>query len=173
MEQNVQDLNIQAINLAVKGEFSEAISCLKAALKLDSRNFRIWYNLGVTYRDSGDLEKALEALRTAYEINPDDESVLETLSLLCFNKEDIDNAFGYALEAISGGMANYRIWNNFGVYLFSEGQYEDAAEAFENALEMYPHYYDALINLRDTYDELGNTCGRDECTRKIKELGFR
>ena len=49
-------------------------------------------------------------------------------------------------------------------------KYEDAAEAFEMALSIYPNYYDALFNLRDTYLELGNKTGAKECTECMKRL---
>ena len=57
-----------------------------------------------------------------------------------------------------------------GVFYFSEEKYEDAAEAFEMAISIYPQFYDALFNLRDTYLELGNKTGADECTTIMKNL---
>ena len=42
--------------------------------------------------------------------------------------------------------------------------------AFEQAVSLYPHYYDALYNLRDTYAELGNKVGQAECARLMAQL---
>ncbi len=173
MDRTVQGLNLQAINFAEKGELSDAVACLNAALSIDSRNYHLWYNLGIIYRDFGYPELAYKALVAAYEIDPEDEAVLESLSLFCFDDDKLEGAYRYAYEAINSGRANFRIWNNLGVYLFSEEKYAAAAEAFENALGLYPCYYDALINLRDTYEKLCNSCGMEECIRKLKEYGFQ
>ena len=43
-------------------------------------------------------------------------------------------------------------------------------KAFEMAISIYPQFYDALFNLRDTYLELGNKTGADECTTIMKNL---
>ncbi|MBR4012603.1 MAG: tetratricopeptide repeat protein, partial [Spirochaetaceae bacterium] len=60
--------------------------------------------------------------------------------------------------------------NNIGVYHFSESDFSAAATAFEKALCIYPHYYDALFNLKDTYLELGNKVGAKECETKMREI---
>ena len=38
------------------------------------------------------------------------------------------------------------------------------------AISIYPQFYDALFNLRDTYLELGNKTGADECSAIMKNL---
>ena len=68
MVENAAQLNTQAIELASKGEYKEAIACFKKALSFERNNYLLWYNLGVTYRDAGDLLMAMEALEKAYSI---------------------------------------------------------------------------------------------------------
>lgn len=171
MVENPEKLNTQAIDLASKGEYPEAIACFKSALLIDRDNYLLWYNLGVTYRDAGQLDAAREALLTARRLNDNDEDVLDTLALVCYSQNRLDDAFFFSFEALSLNSTNAHIWNNLGVFYFAEEDYEEAAEAFEQALSLYPHYIDALVNLRDTYEELGNTVGVEECKSRIKELG--
>ncbi|MCR4939481.1 MAG: tetratricopeptide repeat protein [Treponemataceae bacterium] len=170
MVENSEKLNTQAIDLASKGEFSEAIACFMSALHLDRDNYLLWYNLGVTYRDCGQTEAARKALLKARALNSSDEDVLDTLSLVCYSLGRMDDAFLYSFEALSINSTNAHIWNNLGVFYFAENDYEEAAEAFEQAVSLYPHYVDALVNLRDTYEELGNTIGMEECKSRLKEL---
>lgn len=170
MLETSENLNIQAIELASQGCYKEAIACLKRALVIDKKNYLLWYNLGITYRDSGHPKDAKNALLQAYNLNDIDEELLETLSLVCFSLNEIAEAYSYAMEAIDLNPTNARCWNNVGVFYFSEEKYEDAADAFEIAISIYPQFYDALFNLRDTYLELGNKTGADECSAIMKNL---
>lgn len=170
MQETSENLNIQAIELTSQGFYKEAIACFKRAIVIDKNNYLLWYNLGITYRDSGHPKDAKNALLQAYKLNDIDEELLETLSLVCFSLKENDDAFMYAMEAIDLNPMNARCWNNVGVFYFSEEKYEDAAEAFEMAISIYPQFYDALYNLRDTYLELGNKTGADECSAIMKNL---
>ena len=60
MIESCEKLNNQAINLAASGDFEEAIACLKRAITIEKENYLLWFNLGITYRDAGDLQKAKE-----------------------------------------------------------------------------------------------------------------
>lgn len=172
MTENSESLNTQAIDLASRGEYSEAIACFVSAIRIDRDNYLLWYNLGVTYRDAGQMEQARKALLTAREMNSYDVDVLDSLSLVCYSLGKMDDAFLYSFEALSINSTNAHIWNNLGVFYFAENNYEEAAEAFEQAVSLYPHYVDALINLRDTYEELGNKVGVDECQNRLRALQF-
>ena len=93
MLETSENLNIQAIELASQGCYKEAIACLKRALVIDKKNYLLWYNLGITYRDSGHPKDAKNALLQAYNLNDIDEELLETLSLVCFSLNEIDEAY--------------------------------------------------------------------------------
>ncbi|MGP1587759.1 MAG: tetratricopeptide repeat protein [Treponemataceae bacterium] len=170
MLENSEDLNTQAIELAIQGYYGEALACLKRAVTIDKENYLLWYNLGITFRDSGNLVDAKKALIQSYKLNDSDEDLLETLALVSFALEDFEDAFAYCYEGIDINPLNACTWNNLGVLFFSKQEYEEAAESFETAVSIYPHYYDALFNLRDTYKELGNKKGEEECIQALKHL---
>jgi len=170
MHENSEALNTQAIELATNGSYPEAVACLKRALSIDRDNYLLWFNLGVIYRNSGDLEFAKQALKKAASINSEDADIFETLGLICYSLQEYDDAYGYYMAALEITQDNAHIWNNLGVLLFSRGEYSDASEAFEEAITIFPHYYDALYNLRDTYTELGNTKGAAICNEQLKKL---
>lgn len=139
---------------------------------MEKDNYLLWYNLGITYRDAGDLEAATAALQKAYLIKPEDESLLESLTTIYYTIENFPEAFRYASEALSINPDNYRVWNTLGVLYFNQSDFETACEAFEQAVARNPYYYDALYNLRDCYEELGNETGADECEKRMKEIPF-
>ena len=170
MLENSEVLNKQAINLAESGMYNEAVACLRRAVVIDKKNYLLWYNLGITYRDAGNLSDAKLALLQAYKLNDLDEELLETLALVCFGLEDYDEAFGYCYECLDLNPLNFHCWNNLGVMSFSKQDFESAVEAFEMAISINPAYYDALYNLRDAYLEIGNVKGSRECDELLKNL---
>ncbi len=170
MQENPELLNTQAIELATAGSFQEAVACLKRALAIEKNNYLLWYNLGITYRNAGDLYGAKQALIRAVELDDTDADVYETLGLICYAMEEYSLAYFYYCEGLELDNNNAHIWNNIGVLHFAQENFELASEAFEKAVSIYPHYYDALYNLRDTYKEMHNETGAAICDEKLKQL---
>lgn len=170
MLETAEKLNNEAIILAADGNYTEAIACFMRAITIENGNYLLWYNLGVTCRDAGNLETAKSSLEKAHTMNPADNEVLEALALVCYSLNDDDETLRYCAEGLSRNETNPHLWNTTGVVYFNQGQYADACDAFENAVTMNPYYYDALLNLRDTYEQVGNKTGLSECRKRIKEL---
>ena len=170
MRENPELLNSQAIELAAHGDYSEAIACFRRALEIEKSNYLLWYNLGITYQDAGQLHLALDALKKAYDIEDCDDAVIEMLALVCFNCGLLEDALQYCAEGLDLNPLNAHIWNTMGVIYFNRDEYDLACEAFEQAVTIHPYYYDALYNLRDTYDELGNKAGVAMCREQMKQI---
>lgn len=173
MKDTPDELNKCAVQLAYGGEYIEAVACLKKAILMNNTNYLLWYNLGLTYRQQGDLYGAKEALRYAYQLEPDDETVLDALGVVLLDLHEYGEAEEIFDEALSLNPDNYRLWNNIGVLHFTQGEYDAACDAFEQAVTIFPDYYDALFNLRDTYEELGNETGAAICEAHLKILDKR
>lgn len=167
MVESCEKLNNQAINLAASGNFEEAIACLKRAITIEKENYLLWFNLGLTYRDAGDLVSARDSIEKAFFMNPSDPEVLETLAVINLSLGHLDESLNYCFLGLRMDSMNSHLWNTIGVINFKRGDYPTAAEAFEHALYIYPYYYDALFNLRDTYEELGNAAGVQSCNEKM------
>jgi Flp pilus assembly protein TadD len=170
MTESADFLNSQAIELAAQGCYTEAIACFVRAISISRENYLLWYNLGVTYRDSGKLEDAASALYQAYKLNWTDSEVYEALAHVYYLLGDFESARTVNLEGLDFFPGNAHLWNNLGVIYFNQSDYTSAADAFEAALTIYPYYYDALYNLRDTYLELKNIPGANECDLRLKNL---
>ncbi|MBR1536136.1 MAG: tetratricopeptide repeat protein [Treponema sp.] len=170
MTENITALNTQAIEFAENGQYYEAIACLKRAISIERYNHLLWYNLGITYRDAGNLIDAKSALLRAHEIEDEDDEIIETLALVCFNQGCSEEALAYCLEGLSANSQNAHLWNTLGVIYFNQNDFPLAQEAFENAVTINSYYYDALFNLRDTYEELGNTAGYQMCVDQMKNI---
>ena len=170
MTERPDKLNNQAIMLASGGEYTEAIACFKRAIIIERNNYLLWYNLGITYRDSGDMANARNSLEKAHQIAPEKKDVTEALATLCIHQEDFEAALVFAEEGLNTAPEYAPYWNLLGVAYFNMDQYELASENFEHALCINPYYIDALYNLRDTYTELHNHNGAHECDKRLKEL---
>lgn len=166
-------LNNQAIILASDGSFTEAIACFKRAITIEKNNYLLWYNLGITYRDAGELKKAKHALETAFSIQPKNEDVIETLATICLSLKELDKVADLCDQGISINSENPHFYNLMGVTLFQLESYKKAAELFEEAVFINPFYADGLYNLRDTYSVLKNKSGEQECERRLKEIEKR
>ena len=170
MTERSDTLNNQAIVLASDGAYPEAIACFKRAIFIDKENSLLWYNLGVTYRDSGDLCQAKNALRTAYNIDPESTDIEETYATVCLMMKDYESVKEICEDSLDFNPLNSHLFNLLGVVYFQTENYEDAAQYFEEAVHINPYYLDALYNLKDTYSVLKNKNGEIECEIKIKEL---
>lgn len=170
MIETAEKLNNQAIILAADGNFNDAIACFTRAITIEKDNYLLWYNLGITYRDSGNFKKAKHALIKAYDISNNDEDVIEALSLICFNLSEYENAIEYCSLGLDKNPQNPHLWNTLGVVLFNQAEYNGAVHAFEQAVTLSPYYYDALYNLKDSYAKTGNILGKEECENKLKSI---
>jgi len=163
-------LNNQAILLASDGAYPEAIACFKRAIVIDKANSLLWYNLGVTYRDAGNLVEAEKALSTAFMISPENMDIEETYATICLMKKDLDSVREICVEGLDYNPLHSHLFNLLGVVEFQSENYDEAAEYFEEAVHINPYYLDAYYNLKDTYSMLNNINGETECDIKIKEL---
>lgn len=154
MIERADTLNNQAILFAREGHFSEAIAFLRRAIHIDRTNYLPWYNLAITYRDSGDMIQALEAFKNAFSICPQKEDVAEALAVHLLKMHMMDEAMKVIDDGLDYHPTSERLWNVRGVIQFNCDLFDLAAECFEMAVSIDPYYEDALFNLRDTYREL-------------------
>lgn len=163
-------LNNQAIILASDGAYNEAIACFKRAIVIDKENYLLWFNLGVTYRDAGNLTDAENSLEMAFKIAPEKEDVGETYATICLMQKKYAKVQQICMETLDFNPVNPHLWNLLGVTEFQQENYEEASNFFEQAVSINPYYLDALYNLRDTYSVLNNTKGEAACNARIKEV---
>ena len=163
-------LNNQAILLASDGSYQEAIACFKRAIVIDKENSLLWYNLGVTYRDAGNLVEAEKSLSTAFMISPENMDIEETYATICLMQKDLESVREICVEGLDYNPLHSHLFNLLGVVEFQSENYDEAAEYFEEAVHINPYYLDALYNLKDTYSMLNNKNGEYEVEQKIKEI---
>lgn len=167
-------LNANAVLLAQEGMHKEAVSCFFQGLRLDPANPALWYNLAMTYRAMGDLEKAKSALINSLEAEPGDTETLSSLGVVFHELGDDIRAELCLQVALEIDPCSGEAWNNLGVLKFCREDYAEAARAFETALAFMEAEgsADALVNLRDAYSELGEAEKEALCTEMLKKMGI-
>ncbi len=170
MIERADKLNNQAIILASDGNYSDAIACFKRAIVLDRTNCLLWFNLGVTYKTTGDLLLAKKALITSHKLDSNNDDVTETLATICLHLKEYDAVEDYCYEGLDNNPTNPNFWNLLGVRFFQAEDFDNASDCFEKAISINPYYKDALYNLKDTYSELHNRIGEEECDIRLKQI---
>lgn len=112
--------------------------------------------LARTYLGEGNWEAAKRHLRTAMEIDKRNAEVHEALALVFQNTGELELAEEHFQKALRLDRNFSRARNNYGVFLYQEQRYQDAAEQLERVTEdiLYENRRLAFINLGRCYRQL-------------------
>ncbi|MDX1775291.1 MAG: tetratricopeptide repeat protein [Desulfobulbales bacterium] len=135
---NVDLLYNYAIFLEKKGEQGEAMSTMLKVLDLDPDNGAALNYVGYTWADNDvHLESALELIKRAVELLPDDGYVRDSLGWVYYKLGNTEQAI-IELEKASGMVENDPVIKEHLGDVYSEtGQYDKALSAYEEAYKFY------------------------------------
>jgi len=85
----------------------------------------------------GEFDKAVQAFRTALDLNFQDPAVYNNLGLALSK----NGRYASALEAFRKAGSEAQAYNNLGCVYLNKGKYEEAIKAFEKAIELDPSFY--------------------------------
>ena len=109
--------------------------------------------IAFSYAEKGDTEKAVQAVKEARAVAPDDSNLIITeanLQIKLGNKEEFANLMN---EAIALDPNNHVLYFNLGVISAEHGDFEKAKEYYQKTIELNPQYREAYTNLAATYLE--------------------
>jgi tetratricopeptide (TPR) repeat protein len=163
-------LNDSGIALTEANRPHEAINLFEKALVIDPLNPLLWLNLGIAQQRTGEYHAALDSFQRSINIDDYQTDAWGAMGLIYYELKQFEMAEDCYLTAICRDRSSPKIWNNLGVLFFTQGSYEEARDCFEEALSLFPHYYDALYNIRDTCRELEDYRAAAEFERILSEL---
>jgi len=120
------------------GRTEEEIHFLQAHLASYPDDEGAHYNLGNTYRDLGDHERAIAAFREVLRIAPYNAGAMINLATSMISAGDPDAAIEFyraAFEIQPGWKASGNLNHEYGMALVQLGRFEEAGEVFELRLE--------------------------------------
>jgi tetratricopeptide (TPR) repeat protein len=155
-EHRLSCLVIYGEALRVTGQFEKSEGVLKEALnivKIDERMLpRIHFELGVTYRDGGQLIEARESFVRAFDS-------LRSIPAMRDDRQFVSDLY----------------WN-IASLCYELGEYEKAAAIFEKILDYHsqddPHYWNAMIWLGHCHKATENDAKAHECFERVLESPY-
>jgi len=163
-------LNNSGIALTEANRPYDAIPLFRKALTLEPENPLLWLNLGIAQQKTGEYNEAIESFQQAVVIEDELAEAWLSMGLIYYETKEFMLAEECYHSALACNENDPKTWNNLGVLYFTEGSLEDARNCFEKSVSLCPHYYDALINLRDTCREIGDYRAAAEFERVISGL---
>ena len=120
------------------GRHAEALEAGEPLLEAGHGSAELYNVLSQAYERSGDTKSAYDALRTATELAPEEESNYVDLIALCLDHENFD--LGIEIADISVGRIpdSHRLHLQRGVALAMKGRFDDAEVAFDRATDLAP-----------------------------------
>lgn len=121
-----------------------------------SRLPEITQNIAIIYLQKKETDKALEAIKEARAVNPDNVELIITEANLYLDLKDSEKFTQLMKDAVAKQPNNAALHYNIGVMNMQNSKPEDARASFEKALELDPTMADAALNISTTYIDQGN-----------------
>ena len=170
-EKNAQLKKIfeEGVALSSSGKHADAVSKFNEAIALSATCYDCYNNIGYSYAQLKDWEKAEAAYKKSTEIKPDDATAHSGLATVYNAERKFDLAAEEGAKATQlsstlsagggGGGGNADAQYNQGVILWNAGKIADAKKAFEGAVAANPSHAEAHYQLGMALVNEGNMAG--------------
>ena len=127
-------------------EVDESIIAYHVATQLNPKCAEAYNNLGVVYKDRGNLEKSILYYQSALTINPSFSQTLNNLGVIYTVLGKLDEAYVYCKKAVETNPSYAEAYNNLGVLYRDEGLITEAVQNYEQCLKLDPLSKNAAQN---------------------------
>jgi len=117
------------------------------ALSQDKGSVSAYRSIGIIYRDTGRLQKAIEFIEIGYSLDNDDAATMIELASVYDLLGDKNKAENLYSKAIVSTPKNWRVFDAYAYYLTRNGKYEDAIDVYKKVLSLTPDNIFALNNI--------------------------
>lgn len=153
-----------------RAKYSEALKAYEKALQLKTDLPDLWSSLALCYLDSGNLERAENCLKEAYQKFPEDSQVLYNLALLEIRRNQIQNAVNYLLKLLKLHPSSFAGFRMLGLCFMAAGNLKPATECFREALRICPQFFDAAMDLTTSLMAQGEFVAAERSLEEAKKL---
>ena len=134
-------------------------AALKKAMEDNPKDGTAWLKLGEFYLKQLRPQDAVDCLKTACDLMPDNSLPRNLLAEACLETNRNDEAQAALEKAKSMGDNTPQLWNEFGRLYQKEQKMKEAVEAYGKALELKPDYAVARYNLGLAHVSMGDHAG--------------
>jgi tetratricopeptide (TPR) repeat protein len=157
----------EGVALSSAGKHSEAIEKFNAGIVANPACVECYNNIGYSYVQMKDYDKAEAAYKKATELRPDDSTAWNGLANIYNAQRKFDLAVEASKKATdlstnlssSGGSGSADAMYNQGVILWNGGKVADAKKQFEAAIQANPSHAEAHYQLGMALVNEGNLAG--------------
>ncbi len=125
--------------------------------------------LGKSYIQNGNFERARFHLRDALKMAPESAEVHDALALMFMATDEMALADEYFQKSLSREPNNSRYRNNYASFLMSQQRYDDAAVQFQRVVDdvLYENRTDAMVSLAVCKRELNDSAAAADLFAKV------
>ena len=141
--------------LQAQGELDKSIEAYHKAIEINSKDARIYYNLGAAQKKQGKFDNAIQTYQRAIEINSEDAEIYNSLGTILQKQKKLDQAIQVYHRALEINSNYDEAFYNLGLALQEQGELDQAIQSYSRALEINPDYSEAYNNLGLALQEQG------------------
>ena len=124
----------------------ETIHRYETAILIDSTRYETFLNLAVEYVRKGELDKALEYYQKAYQLKPDDSSVMNDYAITLLSASRFEEAENLYEKILQKDSTNVNALVNLAMIYAQKGDAEKAVSIYSRIVAIDPEYKDAYFN---------------------------
>lgn len=136
------------------GELEKAKYEYLSFLKQHPQHIEAMHMLAILYAEEGDLQSAVNLLKQAINIQPDNPQLQLHLSNILKNQGGVSEAEKTLLELIKKHPAFAAAYNNLGIIYHQQGNWDAAIDCYQQAIDLQNNFVDAYYNLGLAYNKL-------------------
>jgi predicted O-linked N-acetylglucosamine transferase (SPINDLY family) len=157
--ENISSMLTRALELHRAGNLREAEHLYRLVLQSEQRNANALNLLGLLAHQVGQHQYALEYIRQAVALDPNEPVFCSNLGLVHQSQNQLEEAAACYRRALALSPGYAEAHNNLGSVLRAQGRLDEAVLCFQEALRLRPDFLEARANLRIALKEQSN---RDE-----------
>ncbi len=164
-----EDSILKGNTLVQKKDFDGAIKEYENALKFDPKNAKAHLLLGLTYANTGDLDKALRFTKYALTLEKS-YTAFHNLGLIYANKDDYQNAVDAYESALQISPESAYDWYQLGLLHAGNSHFDKGIAAYKKAIELNTSLDDAYVGLGSAYYWSGDKSAALEQVKRLRTL---
>lgn len=138
--EKTEQISVKAFALYEEKKYKEAIALYRFAIKLESGNPRLWFDLANCYMNMNNPEKAISLLDTAITLDSSYSAFYNNRGYLYYSLDYYQKAIEDLREAIQLDSGNWVIYLNIALAYYSNNNLQDACIALNSSKRLCPDW---------------------------------